>query len=32
VAQAGWWLVRPFVAFGIRLSLKRFARVAGGLS
>jgi hypothetical protein len=28
VAEAGWVLVRPLVAFGIRLSLKRFARVA----
>lgn len=29
-AQAGWVLVRPFVLFGIRRSLKRFARVAAG--
>ena len=30
LANAGWVLVRPFVLFGIRRSLKRFARVAAG--
>jgi hypothetical protein len=30
LAQAGWVLVRPFVLFGIRRSLTRFARVAAG--
>jgi Polyketide cyclase / dehydrase and lipid transport len=30
VLEAGWVLLRPVVRFGIRLSLKRFARVAGG--
>ena len=28
LAEAGWVLIRPVVLFGIRLSLKRFARVA----